>query len=73
MRMHVLVGVLVYLPVFFTNLDISLRHFVNCMFCHVGILVNPPALERGNKMKKRAAHPDLHSARGEIIVINAEV
>ena len=26
MRMHVLVGVLVYLPVFFTNLDISLRH-----------------------------------------------
>ena len=54
MRMHVIVGALVYLPVFFTNLDISLRHFVNCMWFLVGVLVNPPALGRGNKKKKRA-------------------
>ena len=73
MRMHVLVGVLVYLPVFFTNLDISLRHFVNCMFFLVGILVNHPALERGNKKKKRAAHPDLHSVRGEKTISSAEI
>ena len=73
MCMHILVGGMVHLPVFFTNLDISLRHFVNCMFCLVCILVNPPALERGNKKKKRAAHPDLHSARGEMTVNNAMV
>ena len=43
------------------------------MFFLVGVLVNPPALERGNKKKKRAAHPDLHSARGEMTVSSAEV
>ena len=35
------------------------------------IPVNPPALERGNKKKKRAAHPDLHSARGEMTISSA--
>ena len=37
------------------------------------MLVNPPALERGTKQKKRAAHPNLHSARGEMTVSSAEV
>ena len=56
---------------FFKSLVISLRHFVNCLIFLVGIVVNPPALKSGTKKKKRAAHPNLHSARGEMTVSSA--
>ena len=47
--------------------------FVNCMCFLVGILVNPPAPKIGTEKKKRVAHPNLHSAGGEMTVSSADL
>ena len=71
--MYFLVGILVNLP-FILRIFLCLYDIVvNCMFFLVGILANPPLLKRGTEKKKRAAYPNLRSARGEMTVSSADV